>query len=78
MVVSLDEYCSYGISIVSSLTGLISVTLSVGVPYLCILCCTGRLWFVVLHIPDVFAASDCKVRLVCPTYALLQVLYVIL
>jgi hypothetical protein len=23
--------------------------------------CIGRLWFVVLYVPDVFTASDCKV-----------------
>jgi hypothetical protein len=38
--------------------------------------CIGRLWFVVLYVPDVFTASDFKVLLVCPTYALLQVLHI--
>jgi hypothetical protein len=71
--------CSYGISIVSGFTCFSSVIVSVGVPYSCMLCCAyadcGWLFLtyricsrhLVLRFPPV-----------CPMYALLQVLHVIL
>jgi hypothetical protein len=75
--------CSYEISIVSGFTCFSSVIISAGVPYSCMLCrmcCTYTDcgWLFLMYLTDMFAACGFEVLLVCPMYALLQVLQVIL